>query len=116
MQLKCLRCCLQAFAAVQSSVVHLQGVPVSQRFALVPLGPPLLTYSPTAKVGLRGIARRMHYHSLQGSSQLGMYMVHEQHAFKLHNLGSGAPDQRVQNMSLKFSCFRSRNHSIRRRP
>jgi hypothetical protein len=42
--------CLQAFAAVQSSVVHLQGVPVSQRFALVPLGPPLLTYSPTAKV------------------------------------------------------------------
>ena len=48
-------CCLcpQAFAAVQSSVVHMQGVPVSQRFALVPLGPPLLTYSPTAKVGSR---------------------------------------------------------------
>lgn len=41
--------CLQAFAAVQASVVHLQGVPVSQRFALVPLGPPLLAYSPTAK-------------------------------------------------------------------
>lgn len=42
--------CSQAFAAVQASVVHLQGVPVSQRFALVPLGPPLLAYSPTAKV------------------------------------------------------------------
>jgi hypothetical protein len=48
--------CLQAFAAVQSSVVHLQGVPVSQRFALVPLGPPLLTYSPTAKVGFSAIS------------------------------------------------------------
>ena len=35
----------------QSSVVHLQGVPLSRRFALVPLGPPLLSYSPTAKVG-----------------------------------------------------------------
>lgn len=43
----------QAFAAVQSSVVHLQGVPLSQRFALVPLGPPLLAYSPTAKATLR---------------------------------------------------------------
>lgn len=43
----------QAFAAVQSSVVHLQGVPLSQRFALVPLGPPLLTYSPTAKALLK---------------------------------------------------------------
>jgi histone-lysine N-methyltransferase SETD3 len=39
----------QAFAAVQASVVHLQGVPLSKRFALVPLGPPLLTYSSTAK-------------------------------------------------------------------
>jgi hypothetical protein len=48
--------CPQAFAAVQSSVVHMQGVPVSQRFALVPLGPPLLTYSPTAKVGSRAQA------------------------------------------------------------
>lgn len=41
---------LQAFAAVQASVVHLQGVPLSKRFALVPLGPPLLSYSSTAKV------------------------------------------------------------------
>ena len=41
----------QAFAAVQASVVHLQGVPLGKRFALVPLGPPLLTYSSTAKVG-----------------------------------------------------------------
>ena len=39
----------QAFAAVQASVVHLQGVPLSKRFALVPLGPPLLTYSSTCK-------------------------------------------------------------------
>lgn len=30
--------------------MHLQGVPLSRRFALVPLGPPLLSYSPTAKV------------------------------------------------------------------
>jgi len=39
----------QAFAAVQASVVHLQGVPLSKRFALVPLGPPLLPYSSTCK-------------------------------------------------------------------
>lgn len=38
---------------MQSSVVHLQGVSLSQRFALVPLGPPLLTYSPTAKALLK---------------------------------------------------------------
>jgi len=43
----------QAFAAIQSSVVHLQGVPLSQRFAMVPLGPPLLAYSPTAKALLK---------------------------------------------------------------
>lgn len=43
----------QAFAAVQSSVVHLQGVPLSKRFALVPLGPPLLAYSSTAKAMLK---------------------------------------------------------------
>ena len=30
-------------------MVHLQGVPLSKRFALVPLGPPLLTYSSTCK-------------------------------------------------------------------
>ena len=41
---------MQAFAAVQASVVHLQGVPLSKRFALVPLGPPLLSYSSTSKV------------------------------------------------------------------
>ena len=41
---------VQAFAAVQASVVHLQGVPLSKRFALVPLGPPLLSYSSTCKV------------------------------------------------------------------
>lgn len=35
---------------MQASVVHLQGVPLSKRFALVPLGPPLLSYSSTAKV------------------------------------------------------------------
>ena len=43
---------VQAFAAVQASVVHLQGVPLSKRFALVPLGPPLLSYSSTSKVSL----------------------------------------------------------------
>jgi histone-lysine N-methyltransferase SETD3 len=43
----------QAFAAVQSCVVHLQGVPLSKRFALLPLGPPLLAYSSTAKAVLR---------------------------------------------------------------
>ncbi len=40
---------LQAFAAVQASCVHLQGVPYARRFALVPMGPPLLTYSSTCK-------------------------------------------------------------------
>ena len=45
--------CVQAFAAVQASVVHLQGVTLSKRFALVPLGPPLLTYSSTAKACFR---------------------------------------------------------------
>lgn len=40
----------QAFAAIQASVVHLQNVPLSRRFALVPLGPPLLTYSSESKV------------------------------------------------------------------
>lgn len=43
----------QAFAAVQSSVVHLQGVPLSKRFAMVPLGPPLLSYSSTCKALLQ---------------------------------------------------------------
>jgi hypothetical protein len=40
-----------AFAAVQSSVVHLRGPGVSpaKRFALVPAGPPTLAYSSTAK-------------------------------------------------------------------
>ena len=41
---------MQAFAAVQASVVHLQGVSLAKRFALVPLGPPCLTYSSTSKV------------------------------------------------------------------
>jgi len=36
---------LGAFCAVQAATVHLQGVAPSRRFALVPLGPPLLTYS-----------------------------------------------------------------------
>ena len=40
----------QAFAAVQASVVHLQDVTLSKRFAMVPLGPPLLSYSSTSKV------------------------------------------------------------------
>ena len=40
----------QAFTAVQASIVHLQGVSVGKRFSLVPLGPPLLSYSSTSKV------------------------------------------------------------------
>lgn len=44
----------QAFAAVQASIVHLQGVPLAKRFALVPLGPPLLQYSSTCKVRSAG--------------------------------------------------------------
>lgn len=43
----------EAFAAVSSSVVHLQGVAESKRFALVPLGPPLLTYSSTCRALLK---------------------------------------------------------------
>ena len=43
----------QAFAAIQGSVVHLQGVELSRRFALVPLGPPLLAYSSTCKAVLK---------------------------------------------------------------
>ena len=43
----------QAFAAIQSSVVHLQGVPLGKRFALVPLGPPLLSYSSTCRALLK---------------------------------------------------------------
>ncbi|EFJ43572.1 hypothetical protein VOLCADRAFT_76643 [Volvox carteri f. nagariensis] len=39
----------QAFAVVQASIVHLQGVPIAKRFALVPLGPPLMAYSSTSK-------------------------------------------------------------------
>eukprot|EP00879_Flechtneria_rotunda_P016734 GHRR01017515.1.p1 GENE.GHRR01017515.1~~GHRR01017515.1.p1 ORF type:complete len:363 (+),score=117.95 GHRR01017515.1:222-1310(+) len=45
----------QAFAAVQASIVHLQGVPPARRFALVPMGPPLLPYSSTCKVGANGL-------------------------------------------------------------
>lgn len=43
----------QAFATVQASIVHLQDVPLSKRFALVPLGPPLLSYSSTSKAMLK---------------------------------------------------------------
>mmetsp|Transcript_22220 Transcript_22220/g.26682 ORF Transcript_22220/g.26682 Transcript_22220/m.26682 type:complete len:514 (-) Transcript_22220:122-1663(-) len=39
----------QAFVVVLSCVVHLQGVKLARRFALVPLGPPLLSYSTTSK-------------------------------------------------------------------
>ncbi|DBA98606.1 TPA: hypothetical protein ACH3X1_014399 [Trebouxia sp. C0004] len=43
----------QAFATVQASIVHLQDVTLSKRFALVPLGPPLLSYSSTSKAMLK---------------------------------------------------------------
>lgn len=52
---------IQAFTAVQSSVVHLQGVPLSKRFALVPLGPPLLSYSSTSKALLKYMRKKRQY-------------------------------------------------------
>lgn len=45
----------QAFVAVQSCVVHLQEVPLARRFALVPLGPPLLAYKSTCKAMLKAV-------------------------------------------------------------
>ncbi|KAF3783324.1 Histone-lysine N-methyltransferase [Nymphaea thermarum] len=42
----------QAFVAVQSCVVHLQKVALARRFALVPLGPPLLAYRSNCKAML----------------------------------------------------------------
>ncbi|XAR51978.1 Histone-lysine N-methyltransferase [Bertholletia excelsa] len=42
----------QAFVAVQSCVVHLQKVSLARRFALVPLGPPLLAYGSNCKAML----------------------------------------------------------------
>ncbi|XP_068665250.1 uncharacterized protein [Aristolochia californica] len=45
----------QAFVAVQSCVVHLQKVPLARRFALVPLGPPLLTYKGNSKAMLTAV-------------------------------------------------------------
>ncbi|XP_068657100.1 uncharacterized protein [Aristolochia californica] len=45
----------QAFVAVQSCVVHLQKVPLARRFALVPLGPPLLTYKSNCKAMLTAV-------------------------------------------------------------
>ncbi len=50
-------CCLAHVAPIlaQFPVSHMsggctQGVPMSKRFALVPMGPPLLSYSSTVKV------------------------------------------------------------------
>lgn len=45
----------QAFVAVQSCVVHLQNVSLARRFALVPLGPPLLTYKSNCKAMLKAV-------------------------------------------------------------
>ena len=45
---------LGAFAAVQSSVVHLQGVGTSRRFALCPLAPPLARWDPRSRAMMRG--------------------------------------------------------------
>ncbi|KDP46324.1 hypothetical protein JCGZ_10164 [Jatropha curcas] len=42
----------QAFVAIQSCVVHLQKVSLARRFALVPLGPPLLAYKSNCKAML----------------------------------------------------------------
>ncbi|KAL5186819.1 [Fructose-bisphosphate aldolase]-lysine N-methyltransferase, chloroplastic [Glycine soja] len=45
----------QAFAAIQSCVVHLQKVSLARRFALVPLGPPLLSYQSNCKAMLTAV-------------------------------------------------------------
>ncbi|XP_007031777.2 PREDICTED: histone-lysine N-methyltransferase setd3 isoform X1 [Theobroma cacao] len=45
----------QAFVAVQSCVVHLQKVALARRFALVPLGPPLLAYRSNCKAMLSAV-------------------------------------------------------------
>ncbi|XP_051120511.1 uncharacterized protein LOC127244158 [Andrographis paniculata] len=45
----------QAFVAVQSCVVHLQKVNLARRFALVPLGPPLLSYRSNCKAMLTAV-------------------------------------------------------------
>ncbi|ERN13651.1 ribulose-1,5 bisphosphate carboxylase/oxygenase large subunit N-methyltransferase, chloroplastic [Amborella trichopoda] len=45
----------QAFVAVQSCVVHLQNVSLARRFALVPLGPPLLAYKSNCKAMLTAV-------------------------------------------------------------
>ncbi|CAN0925256.1 Actin-histidine N-methyltransferase [Linum grandiflorum] len=45
----------QAFVAVQSCVVHLQKVSLARRFALVPLGPPLLSYGSNCKAMLSAV-------------------------------------------------------------
>ncbi|XXG89087.1 hypothetical protein AAC387_Pa12g1176 [Persea americana] len=45
----------QAFVAVQSCVVHLQKVTLARRFALVPLGPPLLAYKSSCKAMLTAV-------------------------------------------------------------
>ncbi|KAL0014503.1 hypothetical protein SO802_001572 [Lithocarpus litseifolius] len=45
----------QAFVAVQSCVVHLQKVSLARRFALVPLGPPLLAYRSNCKAMLTAV-------------------------------------------------------------
>lgn len=45
----------QAFVAVQSCVVHLQKVSLARRFALVPLGPPLLSYCSNCKAMLTAV-------------------------------------------------------------
>lgn len=45
----------QAFVAVQSCVVHLQKVSLARRFALVPLGPPLLAYRSNCRAMLTAV-------------------------------------------------------------
>lgn len=45
----------QAFVAIQACVVHLQGVSLARRFALVPLGPPLLAYKSTCRAMLTAV-------------------------------------------------------------
>ncbi|KAJ6801818.1 ribulose-1,5 bisphosphate carboxylase/oxygenase large subunit N-methyltransferase, chloroplastic [Iris pallida] len=50
----------QAFVAVQSCVVHLQKVSLARRFALVPLGPPLLSYKSNCKAMLTAVDDAVH--------------------------------------------------------
>ena len=45
--------------------MHLQGVPLAKRFAIVPMGPPLLTYSSVCSVCLPEYLGSSHAHTVK---------------------------------------------------